>query len=627
MLLLASSLIAQKNIDPTPEDIKIAKSIREKNDKSDVAILKSTENVSFEISKNYNTVEVDYKINETLMNINHRADIQKYEFYDSESEIKTFSLKFRNNKSTNFRVNDEFYKSNDLFYNDARVKYVELDFPVQGYTYAYEMEKKIKDIKYFTSIYFNDEFPVIEKEITIQVPNWLELEIKEFNFGQNDIKKSVTDLNGIKTYKYVIKNIEPSAKEGNIPGPSYLYPHILCIAKSFTEKGEKKTLFNSTADLYKWYKSLIDSMNNDAEPLKEKVNELIKTAKNDEEKIKNIYYWVQDNIRYIAFEDGIAGFKPDDAQNVFQKRYGDCKGMANLTKQMLKIAGFDARVTWIGTNHIAYDYSIPSLSVDNHMICTLFKDGKKYFLDGTEKYNSFGEYAERIQGKEVLIEDGDKFIVDKVPVLDSKANTDKIIVNYKIENDNLVGTINKEYSGESRASFLYNYNNVKNDKKEDALKWFITSNDKNYAISNIITSDINNRDKNLELSYDVKLANQVSSFDNEIYVDIDYEKDYKNLDLKERKKDFMLHYKTFDDITVNLEIPEGYKVSKLPPNLDVKTPDYDFSLKYEVKGNTIVYKKKFNFKKGIIKASGLEDWKKNHESLLKNYAEQIVLTK
>jgi len=627
MLCLTTSIIAQKNIDPTEADIKTAKTIREKHNKSDVAILKSIENVSFSSSKNHNTVEVLYKINETLMNINHRADIQKYEFYDSESEIKTFNLKYRNNKATNFRVNDEFYKSNDLFYNDARVKYIELDFPVQGYTYEYEMEKRIKDIKYFTSIYFNDEFPVIEKEITIEVPNWLELEIKEFNFGQNDIKKTITDKDGIKTYKYSIKNIEPSAKEGNLPGPSYLYPHILCIAKSFTEKGEKKILFNSTADLYSWYKSLIDSMNNDPAALQTKVKELTASTKNDEEKIKNIYYWVQDNIRYIAFEDGIAGFKPDDAQNVFQKRYGDCKGMANLTKQMLKLAGFDARVTWIGTNHIAYDYSIPSLSVDNHMICTLFKDGKKYFLDGTEKYNSFGEYAERIQGKEVLIEDGAKFIVDKVPVIDSKANTDKIVINYKIENDNLVGTINKEFSGESRASFLYNYNNVKNDKKEDALKWFIASNDKNYAISNIKTSDINNRDKTLELSYDVNLANQVSSFDNEIYIDIDYDKEYQHLNLKERKKDFMLSYKTFDDITVNLEIPEGYKVSKLPTNLDVKTTDYDFSLKYEVKGNKIIYKKQFNFKKGIIKASGLEEWKKNHESLLKNYAEQIVLTK
>ena len=60
-------------------------------------------------------------------------------------------------------------------------------------------------------------------------------------------------------------------------------------------------------------------MKDDPEQLKSKVTELTAKAKTDEEKIKNIYYWVQDNIRYIAFEDGIAGFKPDDSQNVFKK--------------------------------------------------------------------------------------------------------------------------------------------------------------------------------------------------------------------------------------------------------------------------------------------------------------------
>ena len=102
-------------------------------------------------------------------------------------------------------------------------------------------------------------------------------------------------------------------------------------------------------------------MKDDTAVIKEKTLELTANAKSDEEKIRNIYYWVQDNIRYIAFEDGIAGFKPDEANNVLTKRYGDCKGMANLTRQMLKAAGFDARLTWIGTNHISYDYSTPSL--------------------------------------------------------------------------------------------------------------------------------------------------------------------------------------------------------------------------------------------------------------------------
>ena len=58
----------------------------------------------------------------------------------------------------------------------------------------------------------------------------------------------------------------------------------------------------------------------------------------------------------------------------------------------------DARLTWIGTRSIPYDYTIPSLAVDNHMICTVFLGEEKYFLDATEEYVGFGDYAYRIQG-------------------------------------------------------------------------------------------------------------------------------------------------------------------------------------------------------------------------------------
>ena len=72
------------------------------------------------------------------MNINHIDAIQKYEFYDSESKIETFNLKYRNDKSVGSYVVDEFYKDNDLFYNYARVKHMVVNFPVQGYIYNYE---------------------------------------------------------------------------------------------------------------------------------------------------------------------------------------------------------------------------------------------------------------------------------------------------------------------------------------------------------------------------------------------------------------------------------------------------------------------------------------------------------
>ena len=136
--------------------------------------------------------------------------------------------------------------------------------------------------------------------------------------------------------------------------------------------------------------------------------------------------------------------------------------MANLIKQMLTLAGFDARLTWIGTKRIAYDYSTPNLSVDNHMICTLIKDGQKIYLDGTESFNSLGSYAERIQGKQVLIENGEECIVATIPVQPASINKEQTNYELRIEGEQLIGKATKCFNGESRSNFLYRYNTLKN---------------------------------------------------------------------------------------------------------------------------------------------------------------------
>ena len=628
LLFISFQIVAQKNIEPTSEDIVLAKKLRSNHDKDDVAILESIENITFDINKNTSKVSVTNAMNEKLMNINHRAEIQKYEFYDSESKIETFSLKYRNNKNTNNYIKDEFYKDNDLFYNDARVKYMNINFPVQGYTYNFEIEKKYEDIKYFTTLYFNDEFPILKKQITVTIPYWLNVELKEFNFDNSLVTKTkTTDTKNNTVYTYTLNDVPAIYKEESTPGRSYLYPHLLLIAKSFKIKDKETILFSSTADLYKWYKSLVDSMNDDTTILKSKVTELTSTAKSDEEKIKNIYYWVQDNIRYIAFEDGIAGFKPDESNHVFENRYGDCKGMANLTKQMLKLAGFDARLTWIGTKHISYDYNTPSLAVDNHMICTLFFKGKKYFLDGTEKFNSFGEYAERIQNKEAMIENGDAFIIEKVPVSTSDDNKELFTAFFKIENEKLIGTCTKDFNGESRAQFLYIYNGFKNNKKNETLENYLSKNEKNSQISNVKTSDLKNRDSKLNVNYDIVVDNKVSNFDNELYVDLEYMNEFKGFELKDRKTNFEFDFKKNYESVVTLEIPIGYKISKTPADLTIKENDFEASITFQKTKKEIIYKKKFNIKNGEIKTANIQKWNDFIKKLNENYNQQITFTK
>ena len=628
-LFVTAFCVAQKNSDPSPEEISEAKILKIQYPNDDLVLLDSKDYVTFGFNNDKRQVFVKQQINEELLNISSRTDIQKHIFYDGQSEVNNFGLKYRNNKPAYFKVKDEAYTVEEFFFNDARVKYASVDFPVQGYKYYFEATKNIFDIKYFTSLYFTDSYPISKKEITLVIPKWLNLEIKEMNFEGFQISKTSTfdEKQNATIITYSVSGLEAAYKEEQSPGPSYIYPHLLILAKSYTNAGDSYTLFNETKDLYNWYKSLVDSMADDPTVLKQKVTELTANAKTDEEKIKNIYYWIQDNIRYIAFEDGLAGFKPDECQNVFKKRYGDCKGMANLTKQMLIDAGFDARLTWLGTKRIAYDYSTPSLSVDNHMICTVFYDGKKIFLDGTEKFNPFGEYAERIQGKQVMIENGDSFILETVPVVAPETNKETHVFNAKINNNALEGNVSLTYSGESRALFLYVFNNLRTEMKNEALEYYLKRADRNMMVDNIETSDLENRDDQLSIDFNLKQDNAVSSFDDEIYINLDHYQEYGKWLFNERNTDYEFAHKEYLSSEINLELPEGYKVTELPKGIDVNTKSYKIFVDFELTDNVLHYKKVFVMKDAVVKKSNFKEWNETIKSLQSIYNQQIILVK
>jgi len=125
----------------------------------------------------------------------------------------------------------------------------------------------------------------------------------------------------------------------------------------------------------------------------------------------------------------------------------------------------------------------------------------------------------------------------------------------------------------------------------------------------------------------VTVANKVSSFDGEIYLDLDFVKEYSGYDFKERKTDYEFDYKNQYDSSITVAIPTGYKVSKMPENLSVRSKDYDISVTFTQTANEIVCKKNFVFRNGVIHAADFVAWNDAQKKLNDIYKQQIVLNK
>ena len=204
--------------------------------------------------------------------------LYRYKFYDEHSKI--VQAKCTDNKGNSLKMSDILcgnHSIQGIFYSDAQICRYPLEFKKAGETLSLETTKQFNDVKYLTSVYFHEDLPASFKKVSFIVPEWMEVELKEFNFEPFSVKKSKKYLPDRKAYQYIyeVSNLKSLSKEHFMPGNSHVYPHILVLAKSFTKNKKRQTLLASTDDLYAWYSSLANQVQNKPQNLKPLLNHII----------------------------------------------------------------------------------------------------------------------------------------------------------------------------------------------------------------------------------------------------------------------------------------------------------------------------------------------------------------
>jgi Transglutaminase-like superfamily/Domain of Unknown Function with PDB structure (DUF3857) len=597
------------------------------SDEKNVVISKYTREFRFIKGDATNPVQIKEESRREYTCNNYRTEILIAEFYNNIESIDDVNIYVDESKKHGITPKYEYHSIDGIFYSDAHVCFFKLPLLKKGSTSEVIFKKTILDPRYFTNTFFTENHEIANQEIKIIVPAWMQLEIKEYNFKNFGIQKNVVRQGDETIYTYTASNIPAMKDEDAAPGMTYYAPHILVLSQSAQPKNELFTYFKTVKEQYNWYQNLVQQIGDDEKIIKEKTEEITAGLLTSEEKVKKIFQWVQDNIRYIAFENGIAGFKPEKAQEVLRKKYGDCKGMANLLTNMLRSIKLDARRCWIGTKHIAYDYSTPSLSVDNHMICAWMNNGKPVFLDATEKYIGFGEVAERIQGKQTLIEDGTHYLLAKVPVASASQNTATEFRKFVIEENNLKGHVVQVWKGENKEWLLTVLNDIKQDKQENALKQFLSEGKPNFVISNLKIDNINNYNADLKVEYDVLWKEVVTVFGKEVYLDIDNRRNLQNfkIDTLKRKLPYWFDFKNNLVFETEIQLPADKTISSIPEKIAIKNSRYSFTASYTGTGNKLIYKNEIILDNTELTPEYFSQWNKDIQQLTNFYDQQIVL--
>ncbi len=619
IIFLNSSKIFAQNDDDVSSATVYAKKYKE----DDVMCTSSYQFYTFDKGKNAlndKVVEIEENAEYEFLALKKFSSMAYPEYYNKFIQLKTFkrAFKYGSKYVTSDRGGiDRSVTDDGIFFDDSRVQFYPLRFNQKGSMARITVKKAYTDGKYLTRIFFNASYPIKEQVIEFKVPEWLSVDFKRMNFEGSKIEVKETTKGGYTNYVFIMKDIPAYKSEYRRIGRAFTDPHIIVQIKSFENKGEVLKGFDKVDDVYNWNNRLYLMAGNEKEKLTAQLAKITAGKTTDVDKIKAIYYWVQDNIRYIAYEDGYSGYIPSSAQDVLAKKYGDCKGMANLLTEMMKLSGYDAHFTWIGTRHIPYPQSTPALCVNNHAICTLNFGGKTYYLDGTENYVPFGENAFRIQGKEVMIANGDKFEIKMVPPTTANDNKVYTKADLVLANESLNGKVKVTITGNERTDFHQSYQDLPTSSQKEFLNDYLEFGNDNMVATNVKTSDLKNRELPVVIEGDVDLSNTVNTISGDKYVGVDFFPKTLDKFIPDEKRvqgyDLDVLVKFEDEIA--LTIPADKKFIDKPENLEMKFDGYEFKGEYTVTGNKMTLKKELSIKNSIIKKADFPNWIKFIESI------------
>ena len=585
----------------------------------------------FHITQSF--VEEDIYLDESARH-NAKQSLNFSSFYDIEN-IEATSYALNGDEYEELRVSD-FKEKDDLgdaFYDD--VKSVNFIFPRLGTGTKTRLtyEQIIKNPRFLNAHYFGNFYPILKNKLTIVADKDIKLRFEEFNMDDVDIKFTKKETRKNNVYTWELKNIDEFKYESKTPTYKSILPHIIPIVVSYRHNDRLINIGNDVSSLCEWYYSLTRDINTEqpSAELTALVENLVSDKKSELEKVRAIYYWVQENIKYIAFEYALGGFVPREANEVFNKKYGDCKDNTSLLFKMLKIAGIEGNLAWIGTRSIPYSYAeVPTPIVDNHMVLYYENGGDSYFLDATGRYAPLELPTSFIQGKEALVEKGkDSFMIKEVPTVKPEKSRYRDFTSLSLVGSNVTGTSSAVLSGYTKTNFFYELEKLDTkDRKVDYYKWFFEKGNNGFIIKDFSETNTFSYDKEFVVDYDFELPSYAKRIGNEIYINLNLNKSISLLKT-DKYRTMPLEHKYLDSFEFKntLMVPEGYQVDYLPKNIDVSNDFIRSSITYEVVDNQIIYKHYIEHHTLVL---DMETQQKVNELIKKieqHYKEVIVLKK
>lgn len=459
------------------------------------------------------------------------------------------------------------------------------------YKYAWENYNPEDPRLFFPGFFFQGSEPVVLSRLAISVPEGTTFHFTTRKFG--DAQKSEPDVatqDGRKTYTWALEQMPPIIPEPSMPPQRDIVPMV------------EGSVFKDYEDAFALQRQLQLARMKLTPEIEAKAKEITEGATTVDEKLAAIYHWVQENTRYISIKGSLgSGWSGHTAQETFDNRYGDCTDKAILFSTMTQALGITSYPVILMTNDQGTGITeIPTLDA-NHCITEVeLNDGRRFYLDTTAQDFRYPYFRPDDHGAFAINAiRGDVQAIPVPPPEDNRRDS-RMEVALTASGDVEVRTKN-EYQGAIEAGVRGFWKTVREDTRGARMSEYVNSISPGAILTDFSMSELEDLNVPLSMTLDYDLPKHAVRARDLMYMQVPtLEEDYPEVSLDTRQHP--IQYMTTEEriLTVNISLPEGWRVKWTPAPLEITNPYLEYRAAYTDKGETLELKQTFRRLQRIV---------------------------
>jgi hypothetical protein len=440
----------------------------------------------------------------------------------------------------------------------------------------------------YTDMFQSDD-PIQTKYVEITVPEQMPIKWKA---RSGSIPYSKSTKNGLTTHVWSSVTIPQFVPEPGMPPTPEVTPELLVSTVPDWQAWSR------------WYESLSESTMVADDEIRGMVKELTKDKQTADDRLRAIFYYVSNNIRYVetALTGRKAGYKPESAAVTFRNKYGVCRDKAALMVTMLREAGIPSDITLMNPAW-KIDQDVPADQF-NHAVVAVHEGDSTFFVDPTvEKTADYMAATE--QDRAVLVCDKKGEDLAWTPLEPSEKNL------YQIRADSRLGE-NGEFHSDVTISTrglpdlaLRNYlQSMPPEERENLFKRLVQSISSTATLEKVEFTEFMDFSKPVEIKMSFTARNY--SIPAGKYTLFQVPGQSGTLDfltagllygseLTNRRYDLRLESTFAVRSEENVTFPNGLKIRSLPEKVDMNYGDFRLARDFETKGNRIKVRRVLDF--------------------------------